>query len=145
MDPNLCPDSARRQRAWDAHLKLYESQDCMIARIVEAAGKDTLVILVSDCGTTPDGPTFDPYRTLVPAGLAVMSDQKVDLGRGLSARFLKAAPNIPDRQRSKAFPQREIYVYVNLKGRDPEGIVEPADYDGVQQQIIDAVLAYVDA
>ncbi len=29
-----------------------------------------------------------------------------------------------------------MYVYINLKGRDPEGIVEPADYEKVQQQII---------
>ena len=33
---------------------------------------------------------------------------------------------------------------VNLKGRDPNGIVEPADYEKVQQQIIDALYAYVD-
>jgi predicted AlkP superfamily phosphohydrolase/phosphomutase len=50
----------------------------------------------------------------------------------------------PDITRSKAFPQRTIYVYVNLKGRDPGGIVEPADYEKVQQQVIDALYAYVD-
>jgi predicted AlkP superfamily phosphohydrolase/phosphomutase len=37
--------------------------------------------------------------------------------------------NKPDYARSKAVPQREIYVYVNLKGRDPDGIVEPEDYE----------------
>ena len=50
----------------------------------------------------------------------------------------------PDIKRSKAFPQRTIYIYVNLKGRDPGGIVEPADYEKVQQQIIDALYSYVD-
>ena len=50
----------------------------------------------------------------------------------------------PDIKRSKAFPQRTIYVYVNLKGRDPGGIVDPADYEKVQQQIIDALYSYVD-
>ena len=35
-------------------------------------------------------------------------------------------------------------MYVNLKGRDPEGIVDPADYERVQHEIIDALLAYVD-
>ena len=50
----------------------------------------------------------------------------------------------PDIKRSKAFPQRTIYIYVNLKGRDPGGIVEPAEYEKVQQQIIDALYSYVD-
>jgi predicted AlkP superfamily phosphohydrolase/phosphomutase len=35
-------------------------------------------------------------------------------------------------------------VYVNLKGRDPEGIVEPEDYEKVQQEIMDALLTYRD-
>ena len=50
----------------------------------------------------------------------------------------------PDITRSKAFPQRTVYIYINLKGRDPGGIVEQADYEKVQQQIIDALYAYVD-
>lgn len=35
-------------------------------------------------------------------------------------------------------------MYINLKGRDPDGIVESEDYQKVQQQIIDALLTYVD-
>ena len=50
----------------------------------------------------------------------------------------------PDVKKSKCFPQRTMYIYINLKGRDPEGIVEPADYEKVQQQIIDALYSYVD-
>jgi predicted AlkP superfamily phosphohydrolase/phosphomutase len=50
----------------------------------------------------------------------------------------------PDPAKSKALPSRLTYVNVNLKGRDPEGIVEPADYPKVQQEIIDALLTYVD-
>ena len=35
-------------------------------------------------------------------------------------------------------------LYVNLKGRDPDGIVDPEDYEKVQQEIIDALISYVD-
>ncbi|MCX6002342.1 MAG: hypothetical protein NTY79_07410 [Chloroflexi bacterium] len=56
-------------------------------------------------------------------------------------RAIAQQPNI---SKSKCFPQRELYVYINLKGRDPEGIVDPKDYKEVQQQIIDALLTYVD-
>ena len=56
----------------------------------------------------------------------------------------RAITQQPDISKSRCFPQRELYVYINLKGRDPEGIVEPADYENIQQQIIDALLTYID-
>jgi predicted AlkP superfamily phosphohydrolase/phosphomutase len=37
-------------------------------------------------------------------------------------------------------PQRISDVYVNLKGRYPQGTVDPADYEQVQSEIIDALL-----
>lgn len=48
----------------------------------------------------------------------------------------------PDLSKSKAIAQRVCYVYVNLKSRYPEGIVEDKDYSVVQQEIIDALYAY---
>ena len=41
-------------------------------------------------------------------------------------------------------PQRSCWVYVNLQGRDPDGIVPPDQYAAVQDRIIDALLAYRD-
>jgi hypothetical protein len=146
MNEETCPDEARRKIAWDTHLGVYEAQDRMIARILDALDKDTLVMLVSDHGATPDGPMLDPYHALVPAGLTVMMGQEGPEIKSSSslAEEIRILMKTPDASKSKALPQREIYVYVNLKGRDPEGIVEPADYEKVQQQIIDALLTYVD-
>jgi len=120
---------------------------------MEACGEDTLYITVSDHGATPNGPDFSPYDVLVPAGLTVMKEVKTGTGRGFAlnteygAKLEKKLTMIsqePDVNKSTALPQRSCYVYVNLKGRDPEGIVEPADYEKVQQEIIDALLTYVD-
>jgi len=36
------------------------------------------------------------------------------------------------------------HIYINLKGRDPHGIVEPADYDKVCAQIAERLTATVD-
>jgi predicted AlkP superfamily phosphohydrolase/phosphomutase len=139
----------------------------MLARIVEAAGEDTLLVVVSDHGAVADGPTFNPYMPLIKAGLCKMEGQGDNTDtKALEERteqvhqFVRAmignrvGPEImetatlnqfhPDITRSQAFPQRTIYVYVNLKGRDPGGIVEPADYEKVQHQIIDALYTYVD-
>lgn len=153
MDPALNSDEAKRKKVWEAHLKIYEAADQMIAQILQVLDKDTLVIVVSDHGATPDGTPFDPYKALVPAGLTFLQGQKDILPGDSTTQIVservvggevKAMLQIPDLNKSKALPQREIYVYVNLKGRDPEGIVDPKDYEKVQQEIIDALLCYVD-
>ena len=138
------PDEEKRKKAWDVHRKMYEIEDRMLGRILEALDKDTLIILVSDHGATPDGPVFDPYKALVPAGLSVIKEQIKSGEFDLRERILNLSTAEVDISRSKAVPQREIYIYVNLKGRDPGGIVEPEDYEKVQQQIIDALYGYVD-
>ncbi|MBW2085893.1 MAG: alkaline phosphatase family protein, partial [Deltaproteobacteria bacterium] len=145
MDPATCPDEARRNKAWDTHLKVYQSQDRMIARILEVVDEETLVILVSDHGATADGPVFNPYKPLENAGLTVMKEKAVAAeGSGALAETLALFTARPDMKASRAIPQREIHVYVNLKGRDPDGIVEPEDYQKVQQEIIEALITYVD-
>ncbi len=152
MDPDLNKDAAVRKAAWDAHLRIYQAQDKLLAQILGVLDKDTLVITVSDHGAVPDGPPIDPYKMLGPSGLAVLAEKQIDRGdlpdvkgraKGLLEE-LKIAFQQPDIHKSKCFPQRAVYVYINLKGRDPEGIVDPKDYKEVQQQIIDALLTYVD-
>jgi predicted AlkP superfamily phosphohydrolase/phosphomutase len=171
MDENLNKNKESRKAAWDAHLKIYEAQDRMIARLLECCDKDTLIILVSDHGATADGSSFDPYKILSEAGLLVLdtvqlnmsgleiwattstsgsSETEADLKDVKATRVegmmeeLKTLSQFPDVNKSKCFPQRSLYVYINLKNRDPEGIVDPKDYAAVQQQIIDALLTYVD-
>ncbi len=167
MDEHTCTSKEAHRKAWDFHLKLLQSQDRMLGRIVEAAGEDTLFVLVSDHGAVADGPTFNPYIPLIKNGLCIMEGQGADtdltaiektteqvhtffkqnIGDRVGREILEMATlNMfnPDIKRSKAFPQRTIYIYINLKGRDPGGIVDPADYEKVQQQIIDALYAYVD-
>ncbi|MBW2141342.1 MAG: alkaline phosphatase family protein [Deltaproteobacteria bacterium] len=138
------PDEKVRAKAWEAHRKMYEVEDRMLARLLEAAGKDTLIVLVSDHGATPDGPTFDPYKALVPAGLSAIVEKEKSDELDLREKILSLSTSEVDIAQSKAIPQREIYIYVNLKGRDKGGIVEPEDYEKVQQEIIDALYGYVD-
>jgi len=150
MDPETCSDAEKRKEAWRIHLQVYETQDRMISRLLDCFDDETLVVLVSDHGATADGPMIYPYSILVPAGLCAEPevDETLDVG-DFTAEELKKKPFgvlslRPDPAKSKAIPQRECYVYVNLKGRDPGGIVEPEDYEKVQQEIIDALYTYVD-
>ncbi len=142
LDPLTQKDTKRREWAENAERRMYASLDEMIGRIVEAAGKEAVTLLVSDHGAVADGPPFNPYDALVSAGLARLEDKtrEWDVG-GVLADHAKF---VPDFKKSKAIPQRDLYIYVNLKGRDPDGIVEPEDYQKVQQQIIDALYDFRD-
>jgi len=170
MDENTCTSKEKYKEAWDLHLRVHQSQDRMLAKIVEVAGEDTLFVLVSDHGAVADGSTFNPYIPLIKAGLCVMEGQSDDTDTKALEAQTEIVHNLvkeilgnkgdrvgseiielgaltyfnPDIKRSKAFPQRTIYIYINLKGRDPGGIVDPADYEKVQRQIIDALYSYVD-
>ena len=167
MDENTCAGKELHKAAWDFHLKMLQSQDRFLGRLIEAAGEDTLFVLVSDHGAVADGAVFNPYIPLIQNGLCAMEGQEGDrdtskaeesarqiddlfkqmIGDRVPREILEMGTlnmQTPDIKRSKAFPQRTVYVYVNLKGRDPSGIVEPADYEKVQQQIIDALYSYVD-
>lgn len=149
MESSLTPDEAKRKEAWETHLKMYQAQDKMLAKILEAIDKDTLVILISDHGATPDGTPFNPYDALVPAGMAIFEQQPDKASSGavrMEGLFgeVRAFSRVADPQKSRAIPMRSAYIYVNLKGRDPDGIVEPEDYEKVQQEIIDTLYCYTD-
>ena len=49
-----------------------------------------------------------------------------------------------DWTKTVAVAQRGIYIYINLKGRDPEGIVDPADQYELERKIIDDLYNYRD-
>jgi predicted AlkP superfamily phosphohydrolase/phosphomutase len=146
MDTNTQADEKKRNVAWNSHLRVYQSQDKMLGRIMETAGKDTLFVLVSDHGATPDGPMFNPNDPLVEAGLEeLLSSAELDknIPYEHEKKYAKMV-GLPDMGKSKATVQGQCYIYINLKGRDTGGIVEPEDYRKVQLQIIDALYAWVD-
>jgi predicted AlkP superfamily phosphohydrolase/phosphomutase len=147
LDPTR--DRERYDAAWDAHLKVYQAQDRLLEQILGVTDEDTLVIVVSDHGAVADGAEFNPHIPLCDAGLTAKMEP-VDLSGLVGKRFGEMAKMTagmiltPDATKSMALAERTVYVYVNLKGRDPEGIVEPEDYEKVQRQICDALLSYVD-
>ncbi|MBW2060095.1 MAG: alkaline phosphatase family protein [Deltaproteobacteria bacterium] len=148
MEPLVTKDEEKVKKTRKADRSLYQSLDRMLGRIMEAAGKDALIIIVSDHGATANGPTVNPNEIMEKAGLLVF--EEVEKAKGgdasdiMSAKIVPRFPNRPNHKKSKVIPQREIHVYINLKGRDPDGIVEPEDYGNVQRQIIDALLTWKD-
>ncbi len=109
--------------------RAYESADRMLGKVVECADDETLIVVVSDHGATTWLADVDIRRILVEAGLMVV---ELDTGKVVW-------------EKTKAVPQRACYVYVNLKGRDPQGIVDPGEeYESVRNRIIEAFYDYVE-
>jgi predicted AlkP superfamily phosphohydrolase/phosphomutase len=49
-----------------------------------------------------------------------------------------------DWSKTKAYSMGLGKIYINLKGREPQGIVEPEDYEAVLDEIIEELEAYTD-
>lgn len=145
LDENTAKSKEAYELAWRMHREMCIATDKMIGDILTTVGDDTCVVLVSDHGAVMDGPAVSPNDILEQAGLmTILSYAEVDSrGETKSAAALKKRySGKVDVANSKALAQRTCHLYVNLKGRYPGGIVEPEDYEKVQQQIIDALYAY---
>jgi len=114
--------------------RTYRSIDRWIGEVLKLADENTVVVVASDHGGTPNQygmPKID--RILEDAGLSVYA--KNEKGK-----------RVCDFGRSRAVlhPHNLVNIFVNMKGRDPDGIVDPAEYYQTQLEIIDALYAYRD-
>ncbi|MFQ6042552.1 MAG: alkaline phosphatase family protein [Candidatus Poribacteria bacterium] len=121
----------RAEEGWAMWDELMSWGDEIIARALEAAGGDTLIGLVSDHG----GDTMLP-------GLGGHNNPNGILRQG--GWLLQSQTGGIDWTKSKAFGVQH-YVYLNVKGRDPQGVVEPGDeYLSLRDEIIEALLTAAD-
>ena len=132
IDELTAKDKSKVKLYQEAELKFYQSIDRAVARILEAAGEKALTVVTSDHGAKPTTKGFSVAEVLEKAGLLCLREDP-ETGR-----------KVVDLSRSKAIPQRSVYIYVNLKGRDPHGIVDPEDYERVREEVIKALYEYTD-
>lgn len=129
-EPTYTPEGAAK--AWQSFEACYVACDRLVAGIIEACADDeTVVCVVSDHGALP---TFRTCLVNVPLTRAGLMAYRKDAAGGNWQ---------VDYARSKVFPRRG-QLYVNLQGRDPEGIVPPAEFESVREQAIQALLAMRD-
>ena len=112
--------------------KAYQSVDRMIGAIISNVGKDALTFVVSDHGSVSHIGNVPIAKILQDAGLLFLKEDPITHRTTI------------DWSNTKAIPQRSVYIYVNLKGRDPDGIVNQEEYESVRDTIIDALYSYKD-
>jgi predicted AlkP superfamily phosphohydrolase/phosphomutase len=96
----------------------------------------TFFAFISYHGGTPTGhQPVDVGQVLVEAGLTVL---KPDPPSGPE----REAAGAIDWSKTRAAAVGLVHVFVNLRGREPDGIVPPEEYARVQREVIDALLDY---
>jgi len=130
MDPATARSEAEWKKYQEAEMAVYQACDRLAADLFACADWDnTLFAIVSDHGAkATTNPLYNANQILQDAGL-----QERDANGDVVW------------SKTRAVAQRSVYAYVNLKGRDPDGIVMPGkEYRHVQDAIIKALTDYVD-
>ncbi|MHB1133983.1 MAG: alkaline phosphatase family protein [Chloroflexota bacterium] len=134
LDPLTGKNAALRAQLEEVEMALYQSVDRLLGRIIEAGGEEAAIAVVSDHGAKARTVGFHVNDVLEAAGLLAY----LPAAAGQAKRI--------DWSRTKAYMQRTVHIYLNTKGRDPEGIVEQGEeYERVQEQVIKALYEHNDA
>jgi predicted AlkP superfamily phosphohydrolase/phosphomutase len=153
------PEAVRiRERVWT----FFDEMDAVIADALSWGGDDAYVVTMSDHGFQGKDKGVNVNLALKEwgmlalggAGSLAQSSSLRRLGRSLKKvlpravkrRAKAAALGSIDWARTKAFsaPIPQQGVYVNLRGREPNGIVSASDYASVCDEIIERFSAMVD-
>ncbi|MEW6357670.1 MAG: alkaline phosphatase family protein [Planctomycetota bacterium] len=113
-------DPARAEEGWAYWDRLMGIGDSIVRTVMEAAGKDGVVAMVSDHGgaTNYSGGGHAPLHPI-----------------------LRQLGLVGEGKPTRAFAIHH-YIYINTKGRFPDGVVEPGseEYQSIKAQLIDALL-----
>lgn len=121
-------DAARADEAWAYWDRLFAQADRIVGAAEDAAGPDALLAITSDHGS----------HTVPPGGGGYAALNGVLEAAGWLTR--DGAGRIDwSRTRAHAFG---YYVWLNLRGREPQGVVEPGeDYARERDRLIELLLA----
>ncbi len=123
------------ERAVSDYERLYKLVDKHLSWLCDnAADDDTIIAVCADHGAIATTDDYFPMEILHNAGLTTYTDYDFN---NLSWRNEGI-----DWSKTKAYCMGSCYVNVNLKGREPCGIVEPEDYEKVVKEIIVALHDY---
>ena len=120
--------------------RFYTMADNYVGRALKWLDKGVSVIVMSDHGGLIKYPDYDTPQIGDAWGLNVGLMQELGYTK---TKTVNGHLEV-DWANTTAIAQRSSYIYVNLKGRDPEGIVEPEDMDELVTKIISDLYAYRD-
>lgn len=135
LDPEH-PRYEPEHRYRDAIRNYYAYLDELIGELLERFDDDTTVLVVSDHGARPMLGAICVNEWLVEQGYLVLTEQPSP-GNGL-VPFKDAKV---DWSRTRAWGEGGYYcrLCLNVRGREPEGIVAPEDYESLRDELGEAL------
>ncbi|MEM3486526.1 MAG: alkaline phosphatase family protein [Candidatus Hadarchaeum sp.] len=128
LDPNF-PEytTSTAKMVWDIYKQMYKIIDEMVGTIVaNCASDNTVIAIVSDHGMLPCWKHINVVKALAEAGLLCYK--------------LDGEVYTVDLSRSKVIPYIDPqHVWINLKGREQDGIVPAAEYESVRTHVIEVL------
>ena len=123
-------------RYHDVIPRIYEQLDALVGETLDRIDEDTVLVVMSDHGFTSWRRSFDLNAWLVERGYMRLDK---DARRPVQEFFRGVAWH-----RTRAYALGIAGIYLNLQGREPEGIVPPAERDGLMRRIERDLLATID-
>ena len=130
LDGEWPVDRETFQKALEIERRTYQAIDGFVGKLLSNQQENRLVVLVSDHSAVSYARAFEVEEALRRAGLLVTRET----GHGQEIVL----------EQSRAIYQPSSYVFVNLSGRNPGGIVAEADHEEVVNRIIAALYDYTD-
>jgi predicted AlkP superfamily phosphohydrolase/phosphomutase len=142
--------AAIRERVW----RFFDEMDEVMGDLIDWAGEDGYVLTMSDHGFGPKEKVvnlnlaFKEWGLLAVKGAGTVgastSIRKVAkkikkvVPKAMWKKAKEAAHSSVDWSKTKAFasPNPQQGIYVNLQGREPNGVVPESEYDAVRDEII---------
>jgi len=134
--PAYDPELAARYG--DAILNAYEFMDDIVGRVMKRLGPDDILFVCSDHGFHTWRKSVNYNTWLVRNGYMTLKNNSPDTEKKLEDLFGQGQfwPNV-DWSRTKAYAMGLGDIYINLKGREAKGIVEPGEeYERIRTQLI---------
>ncbi|MBM4268405.1 MAG: hypothetical protein FJ144_17640 [Deltaproteobacteria bacterium] len=133
--PALAADAHAVSEHGDDLVGYYEDVDVMLGEVLERVPEDTLVVVMSDHGFQPFTRKVHLNSWLRDNGYLVLKDGK---------KTGQIATGDVDWSKTKAFGIGFNALYLNVQGREAEGIVPPSGTDALLEEIGDKLEAWRD-
>ncbi len=145
-EPLTTPNEAIFDESIAYVARTYESCDAMVGHIVDhIATDDDLVVIVSDHGCIGYPETEDNHNIM--RGLLIEHEYMVYKTDAMSdqagSKPTRGYDDV-DWSKTKAVFFDSIHIFLNVKGRQPEGAVDPDDFDTVRDELIEMLHNYRD-
>jgi predicted AlkP superfamily phosphohydrolase/phosphomutase len=116
--------------------ELYRGLDAIVSATLDRLGPDDLLVVMSDHGFTSWRRAFHLNSWLRDNGYIVVKDPALKEDPGFFGNV--------DWSRTRAYALGLNGLYINLKGREKDGVVEPAAREALAKELSDRLLAVVD-